>query len=99
MPASIELVRAGHWLFATGVRGPASPELNASSAKGKALRTSTGPCTRPCRAASTPLTPGWAASVTASSRFCGPSDCSEVTGRMAAVNTTGLAGDSTRCRK
>ena len=27
MPASIELVRAGHWLFATGVRGPASPEL------------------------------------------------------------------------
>jgi enamine deaminase RidA (YjgF/YER057c/UK114 family) len=27
VPASIELVRAGHWLFATGVRGAASPEL------------------------------------------------------------------------
>ena len=27
MPASIELVRAGHWLFATGVRGLASAEL------------------------------------------------------------------------
>ena len=27
MRASIELVRAGSWLFATGVRGPASPEL------------------------------------------------------------------------
>ena len=27
MPASIELVRAGNWLFATGVRGLASPEL------------------------------------------------------------------------
>jgi enamine deaminase RidA (YjgF/YER057c/UK114 family) len=27
VPASIELVRAGHWLFATGVRGRASPEL------------------------------------------------------------------------
>jgi len=27
VPASIELVRAGNWLFATGVRGAASPEL------------------------------------------------------------------------
>ena len=27
MPASIELVRAGNWLFATGVRGLATPEL------------------------------------------------------------------------
>lgn len=27
MPASIDVVRAGHWLFATGVRGAATPEL------------------------------------------------------------------------
>lgn len=27
MPASTEFVRAGNWLFATGLRGPASPEL------------------------------------------------------------------------
>lgn len=27
MPASIEFVRAGNWVFGTGLRGPASPEL------------------------------------------------------------------------
>jgi hypothetical protein len=84
------------WINATG---PASPELNASSAKGSALRTSTGPCTRPCSTASTPRVSEWAATDTASSRFCGPSDCSEVAGRIAAVSTTGFAGASTRCRK
>ena len=27
MPASTEFVRAGRWVFATGLRGPASPEM------------------------------------------------------------------------
>jgi hypothetical protein len=52
----------------------------------------------PCRHRQHPRAPGQPATVTASSRFCGPSGISAEAGRIAAVSTTGLVGASTRCR-
>ncbi len=79
--------------------GPASPELKASSRYGWIFCTASARWARPAHTTTTPRAPGWAATSSASARFCGPSGASAVAGRMAHVSTTGLAGHSTRCSR
>ncbi len=85
--------------FLDAAIGPASPEAKASSRYGWTLRTSSAEWTVPATTTTTPCAPGDVATATASARFCGPSACSDVAGRIAAVSTTGLDGAMTRCRK
>ena len=85
--------------FSTSASTPASPELKASTRQPCSLRRSAAACTRPASTTSTPRAPGPRATVTASTRFCGPSADSAVAGRIAAVSTTGLDADTVRCRK
>ena len=60
------------------------------------LRTSSAECNRAGQHRHHAARAGSRASVTASSRFCGPSRNSAVAGRIAAASTTGFAGASRR---
>ena len=80
--------------------GPASPDDERIEAIGvRPCARRRAPCTAPASTATHAARARVRATRTASSRFCGPSGCSAVAGRIAAVSTTGLAGASTRCRK